>query len=287
MITTYPLANTTAQNYAVTHPGVTMNAVEKVVLHTTEGSGWPGYQGGFEAPTLTALPNMVPKVVSWREHFPINMSSRALVHATGRPATNTDGAVQVELVGTCVKGGPGLYWPGAPDWALQAVADFLGWMHTEWGLVLATVPRWLPYPASYGASSVRLTDPAYDSFRGIIGHQHVPQNDHGDPGDLPVAKILSMIGDDMPSSDDLITAFMNYVPAGQELNVKTLLTRTYSQGNLNTVLINGLGKQVSNIPDAVVKAVIGALTGTGPGGTITVPDVEAALRNVLINGIGK
>ncbi|MFD3560872.1 hypothetical protein ACFWVU_14500 [Streptomyces sp. NPDC058686] len=46
-----------------------------------------------------------------RQHFPANMSSRALVNRNGGVETNTLNVVQIELVGTCVKGGPGLYWP--------------------------------------------------------------------------------------------------------------------------------------------------------------------------------
>ncbi|MGV9988595.1 hypothetical protein ACWDUY_32155, partial [Streptomyces olivaceus] len=48
-----------------------------------------------------------------------------------------------------------------------------------------------PYPASYGNSSVRMSNAKWSSFKGHCGHQHVAENAHGDPGLLPMAEILA------------------------------------------------------------------------------------------------
>jgi hypothetical protein len=168
-----------------------------VVLHSTEGNGWPAYAGGSVAPTLT-LWAVAPGDVRWRQHFPVNESARALMNKAGGVQTNTAGAVQVELVGTCDptshRNNPSwMYWPEAPDWALAAVATFLAWMRAEWGLPLQSTTRpWLAYPSSYGNSAARMSFGEWQSFSGVCGHQHVPENDHGDPGNLPIARILSL-----------------------------------------------------------------------------------------------
>jgi hypothetical protein len=190
--TLFPPANRTAQWFASKYPGTIFTSIEKLLLHTTEGSSWPVYSGGSIAPNLTALPDVANRRLIWRHHFPVNMSSRALKNAPGGVQTNADHVVQVELIGTCEKGGPGLYWPGAPDWALAGVAELARWLHIEWGLTLNAAPLWLPYPASYGNTKARMSGATWDAFRGILGHQHVPENDHGDPGALDVARIIAL-----------------------------------------------------------------------------------------------
>jgi hypothetical protein len=188
--TLYPPANRTAQWFASKYPGTTFSAIEKLLLHTTEGSGWPSYSSGAVAPNLTARPDTANRRLIWRHHFPINMSSRALRHTRTQP-TNGDHVVQVELVGTCVPGGPGLYWPGAPDWALEGVAELAVWLADEWGShLLQSSVAWRAYNAS--GDSQRLSDSAYNAYRGILGHEHAPQNDHRDPGELNVARIITL-----------------------------------------------------------------------------------------------
>ncbi|MGP3971520.1 hypothetical protein [Streptomyces sp. 6N223] len=49
---------------------------------------------------------------------------------------------------------------------------------------------WKPYPASYGPNGVRLTGAQWLAYYGWLGHQHVPENDHGDPGDIDFARVL-------------------------------------------------------------------------------------------------
>lgn len=187
--THFPAANHTAQWFAGKYPGTTFTSIEKLLLHTTEGSGWPAYSGGAIAPNLTAYPDQAAKALLWREHFPLNMSSRALAHTRTQP-TNGDHVVQVELIGTCVPGGPGLYWPGAPDWALAGVAELVDFLVVEWGLQPVSTVSWRAYNAS--GDGQRLGDAAYDAYRGILGHEHAPQNDHRDPGALNVARILQI-----------------------------------------------------------------------------------------------
>lgn len=195
---TYPLANTMAQWFATAYPGTAYPAVEKIVWHTTEGGSWPDYRGGAIAPHYTCRPDFAGKRLEWRAHFPDLVNSRALVNLTGGVQTNLDGALQVEVVGTC---DPSASWAGVatlrswalPDWVIDGLARFAAWAYTEHGVPLVgDVPAWRAYPASYGrTASQRFSAPRWDAFRGHCGHQHVPENEHGDPGAFMIGPILA------------------------------------------------------------------------------------------------
>lgn len=168
------------------------------VLHTTEGTDWPSYGGGASAPHYTAKPDAKAKRLRWRAHFPDEMSSRALRNLSGGVETNTLNAIQVELIGTCSPGtrdawkrmglrqdADFIFWPEAPAWALQDLAAFIADMHQRHGIPIQGPGLWQAYPASYGATSNRFTFAEWRTFEGWCGHQHVPENTHGDPGSLP------------------------------------------------------------------------------------------------------
>lgn len=193
----YRPADTKAQWFQDNYPGSVTNP-NVVVLHTTEGTGWPGYNGGASAPHYTAMPDWNRKRLVWRAHFPDERSARALRNERGGVETNTLNAVQVELIGTCDrrtheawagKGARHIYWPAAPEWALRDLGAFLADMHKRHGVRLSA-PTFLSYPASYGDSDVRFTDAQWRNFYGVCGHQHVPENSHGDPGALPIQRVL-------------------------------------------------------------------------------------------------
>ena len=195
----YRRADATAQWFADDYPGSSIKP-NVLVLHTTEGASWPDYSGGASAPTYTAMPQ--GDGLSWRQHFPETMSARALRNEAGGVETNTLNCIQVELVGTCapgtrdawVKAGKRqgvdfVYWPEASDALLQSLAHFIADLHKRRGLKLQA-PKFLAYPASYGASPVRFSFAQWRRFYGICGHQHVPENSHGDPGALNIEKVL-------------------------------------------------------------------------------------------------
>lgn len=177
------------------------------VIHTTEGRTVPNYGGGASAPNFTALPDIPNKRLRWYQHFDFDVSSRALVNKAGGVDTNTANAVQIELVGTCDErkaetwdgkraGVDYIFWPEAPDWALAELARFVKWAHDEHGIQLRSTVTWKPYNkgqvgGSYGANGVRLTGAQWNAYYGWLGHQHVPENDHGDPGDLDFARVLA------------------------------------------------------------------------------------------------
>lgn len=195
MTSIYPGA-LTSHWYQDDYPGNRM-APNTVVLHTTEGPTLDGYSGGSIAPNLTAVPHFADQKLVWYQHFDANVSSRALRNLAGGVETNTLNVIQVELVGTCdptthKKWGstPHIYWPEAPDWALKELAKFLVWAHTTFGVPLSGPAEWPAYPSSYGATKARMSGSEWLAFKGICGHLHAPENDHGDPGALPFTKLL-------------------------------------------------------------------------------------------------
>ncbi|MDO5534103.1 MAG: peptidoglycan-binding domain-containing protein [Propionibacteriaceae bacterium] len=161
-----------------------------IVEHSTETVGYPGYRGGADAPHFTI--NLWTGHV--RQHIPLNWGARALALSSGGitdRTVNVTGVIQIEVIGAVTPGYPSRYGhydlPGRypSDRAAQ------GYLARLWRAIheacptiplqLSSYARWVPYPASYGARArQRLTSGQFRDARGIVGHMHVPGNDHGD-----------------------------------------------------------------------------------------------------------
>jgi hypothetical protein len=194
----YPPADRRTQDFTGSYHGSDMQT-NVVVLHTTESLAWPDYQGGAVAPNLTYRPLIKDRKAAWRQHFPLDMSSRALVNASGGVETNTLNVAQLEMVGTCdpahakswakFKAGVDyIYYPDAPDWVLDDIAHFLLFMRNEWGVPFKAPGKWPAYPASINGA--RMSFKTWNNFNGVCGHMHVPENHHGDPGALDIHALL-------------------------------------------------------------------------------------------------
>jgi LysM repeat protein len=184
------------------------------VVHTTEGMTLPDYGGGAMAPTVTAVPDFKAKKLRYYQHFDVDESARALANKPGGVQTNTANAFQIELVGTCdvkhqstwgtkISGKDYIYWPLAPEWCLKELAWLVRWLNVNHKIPLTCAKDWLAYgkdgrrpgvvPASYGNSPVRMTGAEWTRFTGWCGHMHVPENDHGDPGNMNFARVLELV----------------------------------------------------------------------------------------------
>ncbi|MER6955020.1 hypothetical protein [Streptomyces sp. NPDC000618] len=159
------------------------------------------------------MPDIAARKIRWHQHYDVDESARALANKLGGVETNTANAFQIELVGTCddskktswgsaKAGADYLHWPTAPDWALAEVAWLVRWLNTNHDIPLTCVSDWLAYgkdtrrpgvtPASYGASPARMTAAKWQAFKGWCGHQHFPENDHGDPGSMNFARVIAL-----------------------------------------------------------------------------------------------
>lgn len=164
----------------------------KVVLHTTETSGLPGYAGGDSAPHFT----YDPKTREWVQHVDLSSSAGAMRDEAGGIRTNRDQAIQVEIICYSDKriadGSSSRLWVGElSDEAYEDLANFVKWAAEEYGVEIACrMPR---PPAKYGVtSSSRMSASEWDSFGGICGHFEVPENTHWDPGALSFERIISL-----------------------------------------------------------------------------------------------
>ncbi|QNJ57637.1 endolysin [Streptomyces phage Keanu] len=191
------------------YPGSPMES-NVICWHSTEGMSVPNYGGGGSAPNFTVAPDFKNKRAQWYQHFDFDESSRALVNLGGGVQTNTANVCQIEIVGTCdpkhktswsgkKAGVDYIYTPTAPKWFLDELAEFSAWANKAHKVRLAakrpngSALVFKAYPSSYGTKAqndVRLTGAEWDEFYGHCGHQHVPENLHGDPGNIDIAYIL-------------------------------------------------------------------------------------------------
>jgi|GEM_PF-1704591 len=159
---------------------------ERGLWHTTETDTWPSYSSGFW-PQLT---------VSWssgrfiaRGHVRHDRAARALRNEPGGCQTNRTGVKQVEIVTRADI----VDVVGLPAVAEDGLGRYAQWCRAEWGVPLECRVRFITYPSSFGpANGVRLTCAEWWPLVGWCGHMHVPENVHGDPGQLNPAAILRL-----------------------------------------------------------------------------------------------
>jgi hypothetical protein len=105
---------------------------------------------------------------------------------------------------------------------------------------------------------------AWNAFTGHCGHQHVPENDHGDPGAFPITAILDAAKggtipsqeDDMPTANEVAKAVLTYdgviaVPGAPTTNP------TWTLSSVQTEILKRLDK--ANVTLAAQKATIDEL----------------------------
>jgi len=189
----------------------------KILLHSTEGSTIAGAVSAYRA--HNSWPHMTVdcgrrEIV---QHLPLNVAARALRNDPGgADETNKDGTilVQIELVGFA--GSPrsigddaGLEWLGR---------EVLAPIARRTGVPLVSTVNWVAYPASYGKRAAqRLSPAAWDAYSGVLGHQHAPDNDHGDPGAIDIDRILAAAGGATPQEDDMGAVEQRQIDALTEL----------------------------------------------------------------------
>lgn len=193
-----PWADSTKQAFDSKYPGQEYKGgTPKGLLHSTETGTWPGYSNGSVAPHVTIMFKMAEKTIEVRQHFNINRPSRALANKSGGVQTNNWNVFQAELIGTCDRSFATKYgYPYLPDllkedWARDALAAVIHSVSKSLNIPIKTSVDWVEYPKSYGLNaSQRLSNDAWDNYQGWLGHQHAPENDHGDPGNIPIESIL-------------------------------------------------------------------------------------------------
>jgi len=133
------------------------------VLHETQTTVLPGYNGGKSAPHFTVMPNG-----TIYQHIKASRAARALRNESGGVQTNRQGTVclQVEVVAYSDRDD----WTSAQDGAVKVIVD---WAEREWEI-----------PATWRDQSLaRMTGDEWLQFAGWCDHGAVPENTHWDIGD--------------------------------------------------------------------------------------------------------
>jgi hypothetical protein len=168
----------------------------KFVLHTMEGT----IESAIAA--FTADPGKASHAaISFEKQrhvqfIPYNYSAKSLRHLSGQPETNREHAYQVEIEG---------YAAQSPSWS----DDHLRFVAQHIADVSKIVDPGFPVVSTVDWSdpSPRLTADQYTAYNGILGHRHVPENDHTDPGALDITKLLQFTNEALgaqppPTSED-------------------------------------------------------------------------------------
>lgn len=158
----------------------------RLVLHTTEGTSIAGAVAAYKKhgswPHLT-IDARKREVV---QHYQFQIAARALKRPRGTVATNGASAIQVEIVG---------YAKDSPNWPAEDVV----WLGQTLGPILEAfrIGRYSPNFVGPEAGTIatvtapqRMSPADWLAFNGVAGHQHIPNNDHWDPGRFQIARFL-------------------------------------------------------------------------------------------------
>lgn len=176
---------------AASVPGGTFDGSPiRLVLHTTEGGSIEGAVAAFAKTGSWPHFTVDPEKQRRQQHYPLSTSARALAHPKGSPETNRSGAIQVEIVGFAKDSHK---WPAEVlEWLGREVVEPI---HNALDFKL-TYPPFVGVEAGTIATvnaAQRFTWAEWDDFNGVCGHQHVPGNDHWDPGRLDIAHVVAAV----------------------------------------------------------------------------------------------
>lgn len=170
------------------------------VLHSTEGGpiytprADGSYLGVFTPPQFTVGANGV------FQHIDTSLASYAAVNLAGGVETNRYGCIQIEVCGRAAE---------APDWPLEVygnLALLMRWIELNEGVRPEPVDGFHSYPPEDGIrldghEPWRISFADWPAFDGWCGHQHMPENKHGDPGKIRL-DLLFAKSKPVPQEDD-------------------------------------------------------------------------------------
>jgi len=153
----------------------------KGVLHTTEGASASGAIAAFTA--NNSWPHFtVDRDGTVYQHVGIDVAARALANQSGGVQTNRDSAIQIEVVG----------YAKNPNWPLaqvEAMFNLMRWIEAQTGIKPVAPAFGSNEQYGYG-NPLEFSQSQWDEFNGWCGHQHVPENNHWDPGAIAILNLL-------------------------------------------------------------------------------------------------
>lgn len=157
------------------------SAGDKAIWHTTEGSMSSAagiFSTGVDIPHILINPATGQTI----QYLPLNQFAKALEHPRGTPETNRAGCRQVEIAGKASEAGR---WPTSYYERLGALAVLIE-HRTD-------IRRANYHP--FGRNAQRLTPTGFIRAKGHLGHQHVPNNSHWDPGSFRIGTLFLCMGE--------------------------------------------------------------------------------------------
>ena len=160
-----------------------------IVLHTTETDGPASYNGTEPHFEVHDADNGTIQFVS------LARTAKALYNAPGGGETNRRRGriIQIEMVWRAGNAS------AMPVSLLARVARVIRFVREQFPDLSLVAPPQGFHGAEFGTiaivdSPLRFSFPAWEEFGGICGHQHVPENDHWDPGRIPFDRLVSLVG---------------------------------------------------------------------------------------------
>lgn len=198
------------------YTGSLLSSFEKQVIHTTETEKYTpskvSYYGHQLWPHATLA--QINNVWTLFQHLPLNRSSACMRNLVGGVETNRDGCIQIEIAYTAGKG------QELPTGGLNKLYEWLSWVGRKTEIPFHFVDDFHYYlPENnyqLGKEPWRLRGAAWDSFRGILGHQHADENVHGDPGKINVA-YLKLLNTPITEEDDVVRATLTIKEGSNEV----------------------------------------------------------------------
>lgn len=163
-----------------------------LVLHFTQGTSIGGAVTAMRQARSECHEVFDPATGASLALTPWTAPARSLRHPAGTPDTNNRGWAGTSVYGRCYQVEIVGYSERAGDYSDNWYAQLERYLRDRCATL--GVPYLFPCPfvgrAAYGAKAAqRLTWSAWAEVAGIVGHQHVPGNDHWDPGALDTARL--------------------------------------------------------------------------------------------------
>jgi hypothetical protein len=165
-----------------------------LVLHSTEGSTLAGAVATLRRNRSESNWVADPETGEVVTLTDSERGDRSLRNLPGGVETNNrPGVWQLEIVAFATD------VPHMPEYWFRRLGAIVSSLCEAKGIPKVFPCPFVAYPASYGLKAAqRLSGAQWLAVAGIVGHQHVPENAHGDPGDISRLIPYLTPEDDMP-----------------------------------------------------------------------------------------
>lgn len=165
--------------------GPYVNAPFRGVIHTTQSVSYTPskfeYYGHSNPPHFTVARGANGARVF--QHYSIKVAARALANLDGGVQTNRQNAIQIEIAWRAEN------IAALPDAMKQELRLLIAWINKQCG-IKRVAPPFYGHEAYGNGSIARMEFQEWTSFNGWCGHQHVPENQHWDPGKIDIDYLL-------------------------------------------------------------------------------------------------